>query len=99
MVNNTTGLDCLQQNKGDDNLALLGNITEKITVSANNDSYEATRNKMAEVEKERQGSRLETIFNVICQPCLKKNHQTGCAFTVTSSKLPIQFIGMLIIVK
>ena len=59
MVNSTTGLDCLQQNKGDVNLTLLGNITEKITVSANNDSYAATKNRMAEAEKERQGNRLE----------------------------------------
>jgi hypothetical protein len=59
MVNSTTGHDCLQQNKGDVNLTLLGNITEKITVSANNDSYAATKNRMAEAEKERQGNRLE----------------------------------------
>ena len=58
MVNSTTGLDCLQQNKGDVNLRLIGNIAEKITVSANNDSYAATKSRMAEAEKERQGNRL-----------------------------------------
>lgn len=56
MVNSTTGLDCLQQNR-DGDLMRLGNITEKITVSANNDSYEATKHRMAEAEKE--GTRLE----------------------------------------
>jgi hypothetical protein len=60
MANSTTGLDCLQQNKGNVDLTLLGNINEKITVSANNDSYAATKNRMAEAEKERQGSRLDT---------------------------------------
>lgn len=57
MVNSTTGIDCLQQNKGDGDLMRLGNITEKITISANNDSYAATKNRMAEAEKE--GTRLE----------------------------------------
>ena len=57
MVNSTTGLDCLQQNKGNVDLTLLGNINEKITVSANNDSYEATKKRMAKAEEERQGSR------------------------------------------
>ena len=62
MVNSTTGLDCLQQSKGNVDLTLLGNINEKITVSANNDSYEATKNRMAEAEKERQGNR----YNIEC---------------------------------
>lgn len=61
MVNSTTGLDCIQQSKADDTLTLLGNITEKITVSANNDSYVATKNRMAEAEKERQGNRCKYV--------------------------------------
>ncbi|XP_046857633.1 RNA polymerase II elongation factor ELL2-like isoform X2 [Xenia sp. Carnegie-2017] len=61
MANSTIGLDCLQQKRDDGNLTLLGNICEKITISANNDSYVATKTRMAEVEKERQGSRAKVI--------------------------------------
>ena len=49
------GQDCVQQNRGDGNLTLLGNITDKITIGANNDSYEATKHRVAEAKKERTG--------------------------------------------
>lgn len=65
MANSTIGLDCLQQNKGDTDLSLLGTIMEKITVSANNDSYEATRTRMAQAEKERKGNRLEYFSKLL----------------------------------
>lgn len=57
----TVGLDCFQQKKGDMGLILLGNVTEKITVSANNDSYQATRNRMAEAQNKRKDNSAKVI--------------------------------------
>ncbi|XP_028411258.1 RNA polymerase II elongation factor ELL-like isoform X2 [Dendronephthya gigantea] len=53
--------ECVQQNRGDGNLTLLGNITGKITIGANNDSYEATKHRVAEAKKERTGKGAKVI--------------------------------------